>query len=64
MTDLAGLTIAEARDRMRKGDVASSELTEACIKSIQAAGVLNAFTTETFDIARASAKLQISALRG
>ncbi|MCA8867759.1 MAG: Asp-tRNA(Asn)/Glu-tRNA(Gln) amidotransferase subunit GatA [Rhodobacteraceae bacterium] len=64
MTDLAGLTIAEARDRMRKGDLTSADLTEACIKSISAAGVLNAFTTETFGIARAAAKAADQRIKG
>ena len=31
MTDLNKLTIAEARDALRKGDVTSVELTEACL---------------------------------
>ena len=31
MTDLNKLTIAAARDALRKGEVTSAELTEACL---------------------------------
>jgi aspartyl-tRNA(Asn)/glutamyl-tRNA(Gln) amidotransferase subunit A len=37
MTELNALTIAEARDALRKGEVTSVELTEACLKAIDAA---------------------------
>jgi hypothetical protein len=45
------MTIAEARDALRKGEVTSVELTEACLKAIDAAGTLNAFVHKTPDIA-------------
>jgi aspartyl-tRNA(Asn)/glutamyl-tRNA(Gln) amidotransferase subunit A len=51
MSALAGLTIAEARDRLRKGDVTSVELTEACLSAIEAAGALGAFVHKTPEIA-------------
>ncbi|MCZ0812810.1 MAG: Asp-tRNA(Asn)/Glu-tRNA(Gln) amidotransferase subunit GatA [Pseudomonadota bacterium] len=55
MTDLNKLTIAEARDALRKGDVTSAELTEACLTQIEGAGALNAFVHDTSDIAREQA---------
>ena len=56
MTDLNTLTIAEARDKLRAGEVTSSELTEACLKAIEGAGALNAFVHNTPEIAREQAK--------
>lgn len=56
MTDLNTLTLAAARDSLRKGDVTSSELTEACIGAIEASGALNAFVTNTPEIALEQAK--------
>jgi aspartyl-tRNA(Asn)/glutamyl-tRNA(Gln) amidotransferase subunit A len=52
MSDLTNLTISDARDKMRKGDVKSIEITEACITAIEGADALNAFSAKTFDIAR------------
>ncbi len=45
------LTIAEARDLLRKGEVTSVALTEACLNAIDAAGALNAFVHKTPEIA-------------
>jgi len=56
MTDLNTLTIAEARDKLRAGEVTSSELTEACLTAIEGAGALNAFVHNTPEIAREQAK--------
>jgi len=56
MTDLNKLTIAEARDALRKGDVTSVELTEACLAAVEGAGALNAFVHHTPEIARAQAQ--------
>ena len=57
MTDaLNALTIAEARDRLRSGDVTSVELTEACLAAIDGAGALNAFVHHTPEKAREQAK--------
>ncbi|MCC5965242.1 MAG: Asp-tRNA(Asn)/Glu-tRNA(Gln) amidotransferase subunit GatA [Natronohydrobacter sp.] len=51
MSDLNKLTIAEARDLLRAGDVTSVALTEACLAAIEGAGKLNAFVHHTPDIA-------------
>jgi aspartyl-tRNA(Asn)/glutamyl-tRNA(Gln) amidotransferase subunit A len=56
MTELNALTIAEARDALRKGEVTSVELTEACLKAIDAAGTLNAVVHKTPEIARERAR--------
>ncbi len=55
MTDLSKLTIADARDALRKGDFTAVELTEQYLGAIEAAGALNAFSTNTPEIARAQA---------
>ena len=52
---LNSLTIAEARDALRKGDVSSVEITESCLAAIDAAGALNAYCAKTPEIARAQA---------
>src|SRR6056297_1413135 len=57
MTELNRLTIAEARDALRKGDVTSAELTEACLTQIQDAGALNAFVYDTSELARKQAAI-------
>ena len=44
MTDLSKLTIASARDALRKGDVSSAELTNAYLGAIEGAGALNALS--------------------
>ncbi len=51
MSDLNKLTIADARDALRKGDVTSVELTEACLGAIDAADALGAFVHKTPEIA-------------
>ncbi len=56
MTDLSKLTIAGARDAMRKGDMSSAELTGAFLKEIEGAGALNAFVHHTPEIAQNQAK--------
>lgn len=56
MSDLNKLGLAEARDALRKGDTTSVELTEACLKAIDAADALNAFVHKTPDIALERAK--------
>jgi aspartyl-tRNA(Asn)/glutamyl-tRNA(Gln) amidotransferase subunit A len=55
MSELSRLTIAEARDRLRAGEITAVELTEACLSEIEAAGALNAFVHHTPEIARAQA---------
>lgn len=49
------LTIADARDRLRKGEITAVELTDACLTAIEGAGALNAFVHDTPDIARRQA---------
>ena len=56
MSDLNTLTIAEARDAMRAGNLTSVELTEACLSAIEAAGTLNAFVHQTPELAREMAR--------
>ncbi|MDA7427454.1 Asp-tRNA(Asn)/Glu-tRNA(Gln) amidotransferase subunit GatA [Primorskyibacter aestuariivivens] len=56
MSDLNKLKIAEARDALRKGDVTSVELTEACLSAIEGAGALNAVVHKTPEIALEQAK--------
>ncbi|MBT8412123.1 MAG: Asp-tRNA(Asn)/Glu-tRNA(Gln) amidotransferase subunit GatA [Octadecabacter sp.] len=51
MSDLSKLKISEARDALRKGEVTSVELTEACLGEIEAAGALGAFVHKTPEIA-------------
>jgi aspartyl-tRNA(Asn)/glutamyl-tRNA(Gln) amidotransferase subunit A len=55
MTDLNNMKIAEARDALRKGEVTSLELTEACLGAIEGAGALGAFVHNTPDLAREQA---------
>ena len=49
------LTIAEARDALRKGDVTAVEITESCLAAIEAADALNALCAKTPETARAQA---------
>jgi aspartyl-tRNA(Asn)/glutamyl-tRNA(Gln) amidotransferase subunit A len=56
MSDLNALTIAEARDALRRGDVTSVDLTEACLAAGQGASALNAVVHSTADLARAQAE--------
>lgn len=55
MSKLADLTIAEARDGLKKRAFSATELTEAHIRAVEKARGLNAFITETPDLARAAA---------
>ncbi|SEA08907.1 Asp-tRNA(Asn)/Glu-tRNA(Gln) amidotransferase subunit GatA [Rubrimonas cliftonensis] len=55
MTALNALTIAEARDGLRRGDFSAREITDACITAIDAADALNAFVTKTPEKALAMA---------
>ena len=57
MTDLTDLTIAGAREALRKGETSAAELTEACLTAIEAAGALNAFVHVTAEVARERAAL-------
>ena len=63
MTELTKLKIAEARDALRKGDVTSAELTEACLTAIEGAGALNAFVHKTPEIAMERARAADARMR-
>ncbi len=59
MSDLTGLTLAEARDRLKKKEITARELTEAHLAAIEAANpALNAYILPTpekaLDMAKAS----------
>ncbi len=56
MTDLNKLTIAEARDALRKGETSAVDLTQACLGAIEAAGALNAVVHKTPDLALQQAR--------
>ncbi len=56
MSDLTKLTIAQARDAMRKGETSSAEITAACLSAIEGAGALGAFVHHTPEIATEQAK--------
>src|SRR6195952_2518226 len=56
MTDLTSLTLAEARKGLANKSFTSLGLTDAHLKAIEAARVLNAFVLETPDQARAMAR--------
>jgi aspartyl-tRNA(Asn)/glutamyl-tRNA(Gln) amidotransferase subunit A len=56
MTALTDLTIAEARDQLRAKTISAVELAEAHISAVERIRPLNAFITETLDLARARAR--------
>jgi len=55
MTNLTDLTLAQARDALRKKEASARELTEAYIQRMEAHRDLNAYITETPDLAIARA---------
>lgn len=63
MTALNSLTIAAARDGLRRGEFTAVELTEACLSAIEGARALNAFVHVTPEIARAQAAAADARLR-
>ncbi len=56
MSDLNKLTLSAARDLLRKKDVTSVELTEACLQAKSAGMALNAFVHDTSEVALEQAK--------
>jgi aspartyl-tRNA(Asn)/glutamyl-tRNA(Gln) amidotransferase subunit A len=56
MTELTSLTLAQARDRLRKRECSATELTQAHLAAMAQARVLNAYVLETPDIARKMAQ--------
>ncbi|GGH29697.1 aspartyl/glutamyl-tRNA(Asn/Gln) amidotransferase subunit A [Cribrihabitans marinus] len=63
MSKLNTLRLAEARDALRKGEVTSVELTEACLEAIDAADALNAFVHKTPEIALERARAADARIR-
>jgi aspartyl-tRNA(Asn)/glutamyl-tRNA(Gln) amidotransferase subunit A len=58
MNDLTRLTIAQARERLKKREFSSGELTEAYLSAIDAAnGTLNAYIAVTHEKARSMARV-------
>ncbi len=55
MTELTALSLAEARDGLRKGDFSASELTGTYLDAMAATRGLNAYITETPERALADA---------
>ncbi|MBX7198708.1 MAG: Asp-tRNA(Asn)/Glu-tRNA(Gln) amidotransferase subunit GatA [Rhodospirillaceae bacterium] len=55
-SELTALTIAEARSRLRRKEFSALELTEAHLSAMERARHLNAYITETADLARERAK--------
>lgn len=62
MTHLTDLTIADARDALRKKEFSAVELTQAHIEAVEAARALNAFVVETPERAIEEAKAADAAL--
>jgi len=56
MSDLTKLTIAQARDKLAAGDCTSVQLTQAFLDAMEAGRGLNAYITETPEIALQRAK--------
>ena len=56
MENFAKLTISEARDKLRKKELTSLEITESCLVSIDKSEILNAFSINTPEIALEQAK--------
>jgi len=56
MTSANELTIAAARDALRKGDLSAVDLTMACLTAMDAGDGLNAFVHKTVDIALSQAR--------
>ena len=56
MSDLTRLTLAAARDALKKKEISSTELTGAYLKEMEAASALNAYVTPTAEKALEMAK--------
>jgi len=56
MSELNKLTIADARDKLRAGEITSVDLTRACLEQIEGADALGAFVHNTPDLALEQAK--------
>ncbi|WP_424975481.1 Asp-tRNA(Asn)/Glu-tRNA(Gln) amidotransferase subunit GatA [Dinoroseobacter sp. S124A] len=51
MSDLSSLTIAAARDKLRRKEITATELTEACLSAVEGADALGAFVHKTPELA-------------
>ena len=58
------LTISEARDKLKAGEVTAVDLTEACLGAIEGAGALNAFVHHTPEKAMDQAKAADARIAG
>ena len=56
MTELSKFKISEAREALRRKEITSVELTDACLDAIEKAGALGAFVHKTPEIAREQAR--------
>jgi aspartyl-tRNA(Asn)/glutamyl-tRNA(Gln) amidotransferase subunit A len=56
MTDLTSLTLADARDRLRRREFSATELADAHLAAMEKARALNAYVLETPEQARAMAQ--------
>jgi len=56
MTDLTSLTLAQARDALRRRECSAIELADACVSAMEKARALNTFVLEAPDRARAMAR--------
>ena len=56
MESISQLTISEARDKLKKKELTSLEITQSCLKSIETSKILNAFSVITPEIALSQAK--------
>jgi aspartyl-tRNA(Asn)/glutamyl-tRNA(Gln) amidotransferase subunit A len=63
VSGLSDLTIAEARDRLRAGDLGAIELTDACLAAADGSAGLNAFSALTPERARYQASLAAARLK-
>ena len=63
MTDLTALTLAQARDALRKKEFSALELADAHLSGIGKARALNAFVLETPDRARDMARASDARLK-
>ncbi|PRY23605.1 aspartyl/glutamyl-tRNA(Asn/Gln) amidotransferase subunit A [Aliiruegeria haliotis] len=64
MSELTKLTIADARDKLRAGEVTSTELTQACLDEIEKADALGAFVHKTPEVALQQAAAADARIQG
>ncbi len=64
MTNANELTIAEARDALRKGELSATDLTMACLTAMDAGDGLNAYVHKTPEIALEQARAAEARIKG